>query len=405
MQQYKWIIDKVQWYADHYEKLVVVPMGKWGEFCRGILHGKKNRENILYLDNYCFDNKSVFPIERKENWHSDFLYLITAENKDVCRQIEDQLEKNINKSQIGKLFFCDEPLYKYYGKVHLDFLCVGFPKCGTTSLHAALSQNSNIFLPRVKETDFINTDYLPSAHKWYQKLYEGSLKKKIVGGVEPEFLLEKSCASKVLNYYGSDLKILMCIRNPRKAVYSFFQMYMRQIRQNAEYYMKKYDKVNPEVFDEWLDRENLKDSFIYMDYINQFLKYYKKSNIKIIIFEELISDTQRIMSEIQEYIGLDAEYRINYSKMPHSNTGSTRPQNYACVCINEQLIALEYEQIDFELREEIKRLREEISKTFLLENFNDAMNDATAQKLDAYYEESIHELEKFLGKSLQGIWY
>lgn len=404
MQQYKWIIDKIQWYSIHYKKISILPMGKWGNFCRGFLYDNKNVEEILCLDNYIYDNNNIFPVDRDENWHDDFLYLITAENEELCKDIEKQLQKHVVKSHIGKLFFCDEQLYKVYGKVHLDFLCVGFPKCGTTSLHAALSQNPNVFLPKVKETDFINTDYLPSTHKWYKLLYNGSSEKNVIGGVEPEFLLDNSCVEKIYNYYGPNLKLIMCIRNPKKAVYSFFQMYMRQIRQNAEYYMKKYKSVTPEVFDEWILKENYKSVFKYMDYINQFIKYYSK-NIKIVIFEELISDTQKVMSEIQDYIGLNEKNKIDYNELPHSNEGSIIPKSYASVCINEQLIALEYDQSDFELREEINRLREKICKTFLMDGFRDSMYDATEQKLDNYYCDSIRELEKFLGKSFRGKWY
>ncbi len=54
---------------------------------------------------------------------------------------------------------------------HLDFACVGFTKCGTTSLSAALRKLKEVYLPKGKETFYLH---------WYNK-YENApdkLKKK-----------------------------------------------------------------------------------------------------------------------------------------------------------------------------------------------------------------------------------
>jgi len=39
-----------------------------------------------------------------------------------------------------------------------NFFSVGTPKCGTTALHQCLRPHPNVFMPRVKEPDFLATD-------------------------------------------------------------------------------------------------------------------------------------------------------------------------------------------------------------------------------------------------------
>ena len=40
---------------------------------------------------------------------------------------------------------------------NIDFVCVGFPKCGTTTLYGVLKQHPQISLDRGNETTFFNS--------------------------------------------------------------------------------------------------------------------------------------------------------------------------------------------------------------------------------------------------------
>jgi len=110
------------------------------------------------------------------------------------------------------------------------------------------------------------------------------------------------------------IKILMCVRDPKEAAYSLFKMHMRISHKNTLYYMKKYGQISPDVFAEWVEKEDDKDDFKYINYVKEYLKFFPKSSIKIIIFEDLINKIEKIMDEIQEFIGLSCEKRVKYKK-------------------------------------------------------------------------------------------
>lgn len=400
--EYDWIREWLRTLAQEYRKIAILPMGKWGKICRGILQDEMHMQDVLYLDNHNYDGKTVFSGNRKENWDEENLYLITAENKQVCRELEEQCGKFVDVSQIKVLFSHEAipSICKAYGHVSLNFLCVGFQKCGTSSLQEMLSGHSDIFLPRTKETFLAHQMYSLVAHENFQKVYAGSSEKKFVGGIEPTYW---NLADTVFQYFGPDLKIFMCARNPREALYSKFKMNMRDSAETA-YYMEKYGRISPDVFEEWVDRENDKAVYRYMDCVKSYLRYYSKEQIKIVIFEELISYTEKVMNDLQEYLGVDAERKVKYDKMPLVNEGPTVPKDLASVYVNKQIFDLVCRQTDVELQIAVNNLRGQISELTNIE-YHEAMNQATIEKLDVYYKDSIGKLEAFMGRSLEGIWY
>lgn len=402
------IKEKLMEYIKITRKIAIIPMGKWGKICKEILENDLREEiknkDVLYLDNYYYDNETVYSVEREENWHPDRLYLITAMNENVQKEIKTQILKYIDESQLLNLF--EDLITKWtelYGKIHLDFLCCGFMKCCTTSLHVALKQNSHIYLPDIKETQFIENIYWSNAHRILHQAYPSDRTSgKIVGGIEASYFRS---AKEVRNYFDENLKILFFVRNPVKALYSLFRMYMRDGGSGgAAYYLEKYKKITSDVFDEWIEKEWGKEMFLYMDYINEYLRYYSEDKIKVVIVEELLQSPNDIMKGIQEHIELGRTHFIEYKEMPLVNEGAQVPKDLACVYVNQKITDLFNETEGEETRKSIWRIRHLIYQ-ITNEEYHCKMNKETENRLKSFYKSSICELERFLGRSLEGIWY
>ncbi|MCI8392276.1 MAG: hypothetical protein HFI35_16770 [Roseburia sp.] len=401
-----WIEERLRLLTAKAEKIVIVPMGKWGRTCKEILEGM-GRTDLVFLDNRDYDDRTVFPVEGGDHWYTDALYLIAAANEGVRKEIREQLERHVAPSQLADLFSDDliQSRISQYGKVTLDFLCCGFAKCGTTSLHVALRQNPNVFLPDVKETMFADNIWLPSAHRNLRLSYPPKLTAgKITGGIEPAYLRS---AKTVHDYFGEHLRLLFCVRNPVKAAYSLFRMQMRDgFHDRIFYYLQKYKNISPEVFDEWVRLETEKDTFCYMDYIREYLNYYPKDQVRIVVFEDMIKRPDAVMQEIQEYIGLDRQHRSRYDALPHINEGDRIPKNLACAYINRSIMGLmrETEESDVELFASMQSVRDQI---WLITNeeYSEPMREETKEELTRFYMDSIRELEDFLERSLKGTWY
>lgn len=291
--------------------------------------------------------------------------------------------------------------------VRMDFLCVGFVKCGTSSLHTALKKHKGVILPKKKETLYLHwRNRFDDAPERFHSIYFGDIPEgKVVGNIEPSYHAK---VNGVYECYGSETKIIFMVRNPMNATYSYFKMLLRKSTdfRHVNYYLK-YFHFDVRMFDQYIKDYILSGKetrFCYIDWIKEYLKYYKKENIKIIVFEELIKDPENTMNEIQDFIGVEKK---KYEGLPHTNEGKSVSKNYVSALINSGIY-----WSDIVLRpvksQKMKKSHEKRKKKILehtLIESQEKMLDSSRETLQEYYRKSIHELEEFCGKSFEGLWY
>lgn len=291
--------------------------------------------------------------------------------------------------------------------IHLDFVCAGFVKCGTSSLHRALKKQKKIFLPKKKETLYMNWRLkTEDAPERFNSIYFSDVKEgQVTGDIEPSY---HNNADGIYECYGKGTKLLFVVRNPADAAYSYFKMLMRKTldKRQVNYY-RRYFGYHVNMFDDYIQDYIVTESnarFKYINYIRKYEEYFGKDRIKVIFFEELIQNTEQVMNEVQKFIGIKPK---KISSLPHSNEGKTVSRNYISAWINRQLYCK-----DVELRSvysQKKKARHEKCKAFLhkytlVEN-EEKMNPSSRAFLDEFYKDSIRELEAYCGKSLEGLWY
>lgn len=332
--------------------------------------------------------------------------LANSHNPDQIALVDKKLKENGYKN----VAYIDYDLMAQLGSkehVRMDFICVGFVKCGTSSLHAALKKHKKIFLPKKKETLYMGwRARIADAPERFNKIYFNNIKEdQVVGNVEPSYHKD---ADGIFECYGKDTKILFMVRNPADAAYSYFKMLMRKTtsKKQVKYY-RRYFRYNVKMFDDYIKDYLVTERnarFKYIDYIKKYEEYFGKENIKVIFFEEFIKNPEQIMNEVQDFIGVKP---MKFSSLPHSNEGKEVSKNYIAALINRKIyckdIALRsvYSQEEKDRHEKIKAF---CHKHTLVSN-NDKMDASSREFLNEFYKESIQELEKYCDKSLEGLWY
>ena len=161
--------------------------------------------------------------------------------------------------------------------VSLDFLCVGFTKCGTTSLYYALRKNKKIYMPREKESLYgkWKEHYLDAPERFREMYFSGISKKRKWGCIEPTYFRR---ADFVYETFGNKPKLLFLLRNPADATYSYFKMMMRRSDDAIHrMYFKKFKKYSPKMFQEYMkdDIFSEKDKrFLYDIWLKEYLQYF-----------------------------------------------------------------------------------------------------------------------------------
>lgn len=337
----------------------------------------------------------------------DALYIMTKKDHPGQQNMKKQLAEN----GITNIAEFD---YESYAEIsreenkHMDFLCVGFTKCGTTSLSTALRKNKEIVFPKGKETFYLHwrNKYDDSPKKFIEKYYEDVPEGKIFGAIEPSY---HPRAADVYETFGKDTKIIFMMRDPSKAAFSYFKMMVRRPRKKKYVnYYKKYKKYSAEMFEEFVNKQILTgklDRYEYDLWIKEYLKYFPKEQIKLVFMEDLIADPEKTMDDIQDFIGVKKKKKIK--ELPHSNEGNGVSKNYLSAYINYRYyhsIRNKKENTSFTLKKRIfQYLAPKVQKYTVVEN-NDKISDKYKKILKEYYKESILEVERISGRDLSEIW-
>lgn len=409
----KEIIEKnLRRYFETHEnrRVVVLPFRNMSEMVGNLLKAEYGIQEQFIVDNNVYDMEHIFPMNNMPDHYKECTFFLAAfgNTKKVLRE---QLLSYVAEDRIVDLLFDEEreKVFESSSKVHLDFLCPGMAKCGTTSLHYAFAQNPKIFLPSVKETHFLRYSVNEESHEKFKSQYkEEDTVGKLVGEIEPAY---RGHAEDVYKYFGGGLKLIFCVRNPIETLYSYFKMEMRNevfmmdSESTGEVMMEGFEQVSPEMFDSWAKKYRYRG--VYADSIKVFLEYYPIEQMKIVVSEDLYTNAYEVMDELQDFIGLSAEDKLKYQKFPRENIGSKVAKNRKGLEINMgigQLSRRLMRQGDAQSLNMLRSISEKMEE-FTMVDYNEPMLESTRKDLMDYYMDSIHDLEGMIGRSLQGIWY
>lgn len=387
------------------KQFAILPMGFWGKETKSMLENEFHIEPKACFDNGFFNSKAVYPINMIETMNlSDTVFLVVVEKEDIRGQLYQQIAPFVLDEQIELIPLLNakqKKIFESTEKIHLDFLCAGFHKCATTSLHEALRLNKNIFLPQVKET-FFSMSVTEGSHEKFRQSYpdvNGENLHAFVGGIEPAY---PPFAASVYQYFGGDLKILFLVRNPVEALKSAFKMSMRGVGEWDLLLIQKHGRICPELMQEYIEANYRR--FIYIDFIRMYERFYPQSQIKIVLTEKLLQNTSKQMDEIQAFIGLPEEDRITYGDFPHENRGDSVFKSLGGAYVSNALNRLRMSVNDALLYLQIEEIRKKVLE-ITTEPFNFDEYEDIWKGTYGLYEKSVTALEKRIGRSLKGIWY
>lgn len=308
------------------------------------------------------------------------------------------------------------------------FMCVGFSKCGTTTLYELFKQHPDIYLSNIKEPWYYSKYSLyQKGFDWYiKRYYKNADASKIVGEINPD-LTSKQVAQKLYKDFGSNLKLIFIMRNPVERLFSNYKMNLKH-GFNFEK-IDKHLKYNYETGFTHFIKENLKrDSngklilkhnnqiykFVTGQYgaaIQEYLKYFPIENMKFIIFEEFIKDEKKITQELLQFIGVNNKVTINYNIC--ANEGKRVPCSIqsikACQWVIENFWMWYLKDCpitNYYTDYCISKFREFLYYIFTKKSYDiSSMNLKCRKLLQEYYWEDINILSSVIHKDMHSIWF
>lgn len=292
--------------------------------------------------------------------------------------------------------------------VYLDYMCPGFAKCGTTTLQEVLKHNPSTFLPPAKETFFLQWRRRNGATRvMRERHYNNVAPGQIIGDIDPAHY---NHAKDAYDYFGGDLKLVFMLRNPAEAEFSLFKMMNRFVyRPRYVDYYKKHGRFGNEMFMDYVENDLCKvrsgRRFEYAYWIDQYLKYYPRENMKFVLMEDMLKKPEETLNEIQEFLGLEV---MQFKKLPRANEGKKVSRGWRSARVNLWVFTIdEYRKSRMNSLPMVlfRKVLKPLIFAFTLVDNNEKISPEARKTVMEHYMPSIRRLEEIMGRTLEGVWY
>ena len=278
-----------------------------------------------------------------------------------------------------------------------NFFIVGAPKSGTTNISYYLNQHPQVFMPDELEPYYFARLDVPLDHyryvfrdkEKYLKLFKGK-NEKAVGESSPVYLYCPNAALDIKKHF-PESKIIISLRNPIEIAQSqyFSSIFVRSQKKDFTQVINE-SRVLLEQNEFHID--NILEAGFYSKHISRFKEIFPENQIKIIIFEEYISNIFPTLESILKFLGIDE--KIKYTE---SAKGAYRiPKNK----ISKTLLESDtFRKLSRKLIPNVTRQKIG-EKYFVNEGKKPSMLKSDRDYLKKIYEEDVRKLEEILERKL-----
>lgn len=291
-----------------------------------------------------------------------------------------------------------------------NFIIVGAPKAGTTSIARYLDDHPEVFISSEKEPFYFLPNILEDtntkdpmygaiekrAHltkESYESLFESVKDEKAIGEATVHYLYHyDEVIPKVKEELG-DVKIIIVLRDPTKRAFSNYT-FQKGLQ---------FDSFKFKTFEEELEQEQQKkdlgfNSFWYFKseglYFKQVKAYLDNFNhVHVCFLEDFKKDKDEFIKSIYSFLGVDPNWKPDF-----------RVYNQTEVPVNKFVHFIYFLKYKLGLKNILPTSWARALRKKLYKKQEEKINPETEQKLRAYYKSDIQQLEELLGKDLSE-WY
>jgi len=227
-----------------------------------------------------------------------------------------------------------------------DFIVVGAAKAGTTALYWYLADHPQVFMSRVKETNYFafgldERGHLlygdPELHHFpittldaYERSFEGAGDARAVGEASPIYLECPQSATRIRDTV-PDARILCGLRDPIDRAYSDYQMYLRSRG-------RRFDparELTPSAPWARPDSHWMQIS-LYHEALRRYFDVFPRERIFVFLFDDLKADQVGLVRDIYRFLGADDGFVPDFGT-PHNVGGMPASMLLERVLTNDSL--------------------------------------------------------------------
>jgi hypothetical protein len=184
------------------------------------------------------------------------------------------------------------------------FLGIGVQRAGTTWLHVLLSSHPDVYMPSQRKEIRFFDKYYDRGLAWYSTFFcpsEEAQRYRAIGEISTQYYETEGCAERIFATLPKS-KLIIMLRHPVNRAYSQYGFVVQRRNYRGSFR------------DFLTDRPKALEKGFYSRYLNEFLRYFDRSQILALVFEDVFVDLAKTKKTIADFLEIDVE------KFPSSTT-------------------------------------------------------------------------------------
>ncbi len=300
-----------------------------------------------------------------------------------------------------------------------NLFIVGAPKCATSSVFHYLKWHPETCM--VPEPEYFCKDFHKESDKFHKRRLfykcrkeEGYLrlfsrcKNKEIFGEKSAIYLYSSVSAKEIYKFNNNAKLIILIRDPIEFLQSWHSHLVFMGHENIKNFENALEKEDERKRGINIPRDVKQPSFLYYSEISKFskqikryLRLFNRDQIKMILFDDLKNEPEKIYNELLEFLGLDKSFvpkfkhynpnKINRSELIYSflKNRNSKIKNAIKLLLPDKINKLLWKFIVSINQKKIKRR---------------GISPVLYVKLRKRYYNEVKELSKLLNRNLIELW-
>jgi hypothetical protein len=242
------------------------------------------------------------------------------------------------------------------------------------------------------------------AWDWYNQKFEGANQR--LKGEDSTTYLSSNRAAKRIGMQRKEIKMIFILRHPTARTISNYFHYLKSGR--AEYSLEDTLQYNP---------QSIIRRSLYKIQLEQYYKYFKPENIKIVLFEDLVNNPELVIMELCSYLNISKDkYKKDDFKLHFNKT--LYPKYYKVQLIYNRLsrnIGKARYSSFLPFKYKVKRYHIGL-KEKILNKIHDRVNpkqdknkpyvsQSTKQYLDDFFKTELEGLDELTGLKIMNKWF
>jgi len=293
-----------------------------------------------------------------------------------------------------------------------DFIIVGAPKSGTTSLQRYLSGHPSVFMVHGEPHYFgRDVDYWPERITYgrYLSLFDDASSARFLGEKSVFYLYSRLAAEEIAQH-NPDTKIIIMLRNPVDMLHSLHGMYYAYERFEN---IKSFEKALMAEPARKKDRKLSKDTHFrqalyyseigqYADQVERYFERFPRENIKVIIYEDFKERPLDVFRETIAFLGLQGDYLPEV--VVHNQARVVRSHTMKSILAAEGMRKALKASVPRVVLKRLSKVYRALREWNVKQGQRKPISVKTRRELFAFFERDISRLSEMLDVDLFRYW-